>query len=88
MTLFELKKANAFTRLVDFQQQPIWEELVSEIEAIYRIPSDRVEIAFLDRKGETVVINNNEGLLCFYESSYQPPEVPKFVVQDMEVPDG
>jgi hypothetical protein len=35
-----------------------------------------------------VVINNNEGLRRFHESSYQPPEAPKFVVQDMEVPDG
>jgi hypothetical protein len=87
MAVFKLKKADTYARLVGFPNQPIWEELASRIGVIYRIPPERVEIAF-QRDGEMIAINDNEALQHFYEFSYQPPESAKFVVQDIEVPDS
>ena len=71
----KFKKADAYTKLVNFHTSQSGGNLLA---------NSRISI----RAGDMVVINNNEGIQNFYKSSYQPPEVSKFVVQDRKVPDG
>jgi PB1 domain len=82
---FKLKKADASTELVNFPEQPSWEDLASRIESIFQIPSGRVSVDFVDEEGGTILItlNSQKELQAFYESSYQPSKVTDLVVQDL-----
>jgi PB1 domain len=85
---FKLKKANASTKLANFPEQPSWKVLTARIESLFQIPSGLVSVAFIDEGGETITLNSQQELQDFYESSYQPSQVTKFVVRDIKDKDG
>jgi hypothetical protein len=87
---FKLKKANASTKLANFSEhwQPSWKVLTARIESLFQIPSGLVSVAFIDEGGEIITLNSQQELQDFYESSYQPSQVTKFVVRDIKDKDG
>ena len=85
---FKFKKANAPTRLADFDTQPSWEDLSSKIAKLFDIPLKDVGVAFVDKRNEAVTLNNEQDIQRFYKSLDQSSEEIKFVVQDLQTPDG
>jgi Wiskott-Aldrich syndrome protein len=85
--LFKLKQANAPTRIAGFDGQPSWHDLASRITHLFNIPLDRVGVAFVDEAREPVILTGEQGLQDFYKD-YQSSGKVKFVVRDLQTPDG
>jgi PB1 domain. len=86
---FKLKKANAPTRLADFDIQPSWEDLASRVHQLFNIPSEHVGVAFVDKDKDMVLLTNEQELVYFYKSLYQQSSQEiKFVVQDLQYLDS
>ena len=85
---FKFKKANAPTRLADFDTQPTWKDLASEIAQLFDIPLKEVSVAFVDKHNDTVSLNNEKDLQRLYKSLDQSSEEIKFVVRDLRTPNG
>jgi hypothetical protein len=85
---FKFKKANAPTRLAEFDTQPNWEDLASKIAQLFDIPLKDVGVAFVDKRNDTIILNNEQDLQLFYKSLDHSSEEIKFVVQDLRTPDG
>ena len=85
---FKFKKANAPTRLADFDTQPTWGDLASKIAQLFDIPLKDVGVAFVDKCKDAITLNNEQDLQRFYNSLDQSSEEIKFVVQDLRTPDG
>jgi hypothetical protein len=83
---FKLKKANAPTKVVTFDGLPRWQDLASRISGIYKIPQDRVELALIDG-GDVVPYRDQEDLEQFYNAFYNPDNINKLVVQNVDDPD-
>jgi hypothetical protein len=76
---FKFKNARA---LVDFQELPSWDNIVSKIVKLYNIPFDQVNVTVVDNNGEMVDIDNDEALQSFFHSFPNPPELIKFSVHN------
>lgn len=85
---FTFRKVNAPTIRAYYDGLPSWEYLASEMAKLFHIPQDRIGVAFVDKVNGAVTLTNTDGLQTFYESLDQSPEEIKFVVQDLEHPDG
>lgn len=83
---FKLKKADAPTKLVAFDEQPSWKDLTSKIAHLFHISSDNVGVVFIDEGREIITVDNEEELQSF--NTLHPSEVTKFVVQDLKAPDS
>ena len=84
----KLKKANASARLVYFDAQPSWGDLASKIANLFNIPPKNIGVAFVDKAKNAVTLTNEQELQRFYKSLDQSSEEIKFVVQDLQTPDG
>ena len=85
---FKLKKANTPVRLAHFDVQPSWGDLASKISSLFNIPLKDVGVAFFDKAKDVVTLTNEQDLQYFYKSFDQSSEEIKFVVQDLQTPDG
>jgi len=85
---FKLKKANDPTRLADFDAPPSWEDLALKISKLFDIPAKDVGVAFVDKAKGAVTLTNDQELQQFYKHLDQSSEEIKFVVQDLQTPDG
>jgi hypothetical protein len=84
----QFKKANAPSRLADFDTQPTWGDLASKIAKLFDIPLKDVGVAFVDKCNDVITLNSEQDLQRFYRSLDQSSEEIKFVVQDLRTPDG
>ncbi|KIL62166.1 hypothetical protein M378DRAFT_166004 [Amanita muscaria Koide BX008] len=84
---FKLRRANAATRLANFNVQPNWEDLASNITEKFEIPLDRVGVVFVNEAKATITITGEEQLQDFYKSLNQSSNEIMFVVQDLATPD-
>jgi len=85
---FKFKKANALTRLADFDTQPTWGGLASKIAELFDIPRKDIGVAYVDKYKNPITLSNKQDLQRFYKSLDQSSEEIKFVVQDLRAPDG
>ena len=85
---FKLKKANAPTRLAYFDAPPSWGDLALKIAELFDIPAKDVGVAFVDKAKDAVTLTNDQELQQFYKHLDQSSEENKFVVQDLQTPDG
>jgi hypothetical protein len=85
---FKFKKANAPTRLADFDTQPTWGDLASKIAKLFDIPLKDVGVAFVDKRNDAITLSNEQDLQRFYKWLDPSSEEIKFVVQDLWTPDG
>jgi hypothetical protein len=86
---FKLMKADAPTRLADFDRLPSWGDLASKIRDLFTIAPDReIRVAFFKVAQEPVILKNEQDLQGFYKSLDRSSEKIEFVVQDFQVPDG
>jgi hypothetical protein len=83
---FILKKANASTKLAYFSKAPSWEDLTSKITHLFNIPSDRVDVAFVEKDEQPITLTNEGELQDLYK--WLPSELIKLVVQDTSSPDS
>jgi hypothetical protein len=90
MTLvrFKLKKANTPARLAHFDARPHWEDLASKIANLFNTPPKDIGVAFIDKAKDAVTLTNDQELQDFYQSFDQSSGEIKFVVQDLQTPDG
>ena len=80
---FKLIESNGVTRRVGFPGPPTWQALASKIETLYRIPVEKVSVAYLDSEGDQVTLSSQEELDDFYRVSHIPGQIIKFTVQDL-----
>ena len=90
MDIFQvkLKKANAQTRLLEFDAWQTWDELCSKIVELFHIPHNQVIITFRNPQGDFINITNDGELLQLYASLRESCKYIKFVVQDSQAVDG
>ena len=90
MDIFQvkLKKANAQTRLLEFDAWQTWDELCSKIVELFHIPHDQVIITFRNSEGDFINVTNDGELLRLYDSLHDSCRYIKFVVQDSRAVDG
>ena len=85
LTQFSLKKANASTQLANFDRQPSWQDLVTQISPLFIISPDDVIVSYINKDREIITLHNEEQLQRFYKSLGPSSETIKFVVQDIKV---
>jgi hypothetical protein len=84
---FKLKKADAPTHLLGFDEWPHWKDLASKIASLFQFYSpDSVGVAFVDKHRVETVNDENE-LQRFYAQHPFDDDI-KFVVQDLKAPDS
>ncbi|KAF8922010.1 hypothetical protein CPB85DRAFT_14801 [Mucidula mucida] len=82
-TIFKLNRASE-TRRLSFNQLPSWDVLSEKIHTLYGIPEDNmIGLTYVDSDGDNITLSSNGELADFYQSSYRPGDVIKFVVQDL-----
>lgn len=82
-THFKLIQREGFTRRLTFPNKPTWRTLAAKIESLYAIPLDKVSVAYVDAEDDEVTLSTQEELDVFYQSSHQPGQVIKFIIQDL-----
>lgn len=84
-TQFKLAKLNGLTRRIHFPgtELPSWSALASKIESLYEIPVEKIGVAYVDSDGDEVTLSSDDELQDFYAAVHKPPEIIKFVVQDL-----
>ena len=90
---FKFKKNNAPTRIAEFDAQPSWGDLASKIAQLFNIPLKDIGVAYFDKAKDAVTITNEQELQRFYKSPKLDQFVEdlqeiKFVMQDLQTPDG
>jgi PB1 domain len=79
----KLIQRDGFTRRITFPSKPTWHALAAKIESLYAIPLEKVSVAYIDTENDEVTLSTQEELDDFYQSSYQPGQVIKFIVHDL-----
>ncbi|KAF9041760.1 hypothetical protein BDZ89DRAFT_906100, partial [Hymenopellis radicata] len=55
-----------------------------KIHTLYGIPEDNmIGLTYVDSDGDNITLSSNGELADFYQTSYKPGDVIKFVVQDL-----
>jgi len=86
--LVKLKKANAKSEFIDFDERPTLDELSSKIVKLFQIPRDRVTITFRNAEKQFIDLTNDDALQELYKSLDPYCKFIKFVVQDSQAPDS
>jgi hypothetical protein len=63
---FKFKKADASTQLATFNEQPSWEDLVTEITHLFVIPPDNIIVSYIDKHKETITLHNEASSCILY----------------------
>ena len=82
-THVKLIQRDGFTRRITFPSQPTWHTLAAKIGPLYAIPPDNVSVVYIDAENDEVTLSTQEELDDFYQSSHQPGQPIKFIVQDL-----
>ncbi len=79
----KLKTPNTASKPAFFDAQPSWEDLVSEIDNLFRIDKKNVGVTFIDKAKHPILLKNEEDLRRFYTK--YPGDI-KFYVHDLQAP--
>jgi hypothetical protein len=85
-TLLKLVQPDGLTRRVTFPSQPTWYTIAAKVESLYAIPLGNVSVAYIDAENDEITLSTQEELDDFYQTSHQPGQPIKFIVQDLSSP--
>jgi hypothetical protein len=86
-TKFEFKKANAFTMVIEFPDEPNWQDLALKVESLYNVPFSDVGFSFIDEDDDLSTFFTDNVLQDFYTQYHRPPQTIELIVQDRRSPD-
>lgn len=81
-TQFKLTR-NSHTRRLTLQGQPSWLVLATRIESYFKIPLDKLAVAYIDPDGDKVTLNSQEELSDYFANCHKSGAVVKFDVVDL-----
>ncbi|GAV98837.1 hypothetical protein LENED_000246 [Lentinula edodes] len=83
---FKLKLTGGPTRRLSFTDEPTWTLLAERIAGLFDIPAEAIAVAYIDSEDDEVTLSTQEELQDFYQTSYKPGDVVKFIVEDLRIP--
>jgi len=81
--VIKLKTPNTASTPAFFDAKPSWEDLVSEINNIFKIDKKNVRVTFIDEAENSILLKNDQDLQRFYTEYRGDIE---FFVHDLQAP--
>ena len=73
--------------VIEFPDEPNWQDLALKVESLYNVPFSDVGFSFIDEDDDLSTFFTDNVLQDFYTQYHRPPQTIELIVQDRRSPD-